>query len=103
VRDEVVSEFKMLDVAEPGPLESVRVIPNQCVVSVGADVQKVEVPDRLMIWPAPSEVQGLVDVVVVIGAAECELRVECRLHQGAVTFVIRLVVAPNKRQSIFGS
>jgi hypothetical protein len=81
VRDEIVSEFEALDIAEPGPFDCVRVIPDQRVVTVGADIQKLEVPDRLMIWPAPSEVQGLIYVVVVIGAAERELRMECRLDQ----------------------
>ena len=38
MRDELVPEFKMLDVDEPSPLERARVIPDQRMVTIGTDV-----------------------------------------------------------------
>ena len=71
VRYLAVGEFEVLDVAEPWSVELGRPVSDQGILGVRAEVQQREGLDGPMARPAPIEVRGSVDPVVV-GTGEGE-------------------------------
>jgi hypothetical protein len=102
VRYAIVGEFEMLDTGKTWPGGDGRPVPDQGALSVSADVQQREGDDVSMPRPAPFEVRGPVDPIVV-RAGEGEARVKEPLDGRAVVVFVGLVVVPDQCHPVVGT
>ena len=86
VRNAIAGKFEMLDVGETRPGELGGPVSDQGALGVGADIQQCKGLNALVRRPAPLEVRGLVDPVVV-WTGEGEVRVK-ELFDGRAVVVL---------------